>query len=118
MISKNTFHLPYGECTVTLKDVALQLGLPIDRSSVTGISTISEPAALCDNLLGISLGDAELKFTSLRFSRLKANFEHLSINTTEREVMCAVRAYIMHIIGGALMLDVNNNKVHLIYLPY
>ncbi|KAH1130209.1 hypothetical protein J1N35_001587 [Gossypium stocksii] len=31
--------------------------------------------------------------------------------------MCAARAYIMHIIGGVLMLDSNNNKVHIMYLP-
>ncbi|KAH1098495.1 hypothetical protein J1N35_015416 [Gossypium stocksii] len=31
--------------------------------------------------------------------------------------MCAARAYIMHIIGGVLMPDSNNNKVHIIYLP-
>ncbi|KAK5775303.1 hypothetical protein PVK06_043176 [Gossypium arboreum] len=33
----HTFHLPCGECNVTLEDVALQLGLPIDESAVTGI---------------------------------------------------------------------------------
>ncbi|MFQ6669820.1 hypothetical protein Gotur_034919, partial [Gossypium turneri] len=31
--------------------------------------------------------------------------------------MCIARAYIMHIIGGVLMPDANNNKVHFMYLP-
>ncbi|MFQ6640262.1 hypothetical protein Gotur_014766, partial [Gossypium turneri] len=31
--------------------------------------------------------------------------------------MCAARAYIMHIIGGVLMPDSNNNNVHIMYLP-
>ncbi|XP_052476337.1 serine/threonine-protein phosphatase 7 long form homolog [Gossypium raimondii] len=61
----HTFHLPCGECTVTLEDVAVQLGLPIDGNAVTG----------------------------------------------------AVRAYIMHLIGGVLMSDANGSKVHLMYLP-
>ncbi|KAG8491605.1 hypothetical protein CXB51_014781 [Gossypium anomalum] len=74
----HTFHLPCGECTVTLEDVALQLGLPIDGSPVTG---------------------------------------HLLDNATEEELMCAARAYIMHIIGGVLMPDANNNRVHIMYLP-
>ncbi|XP_015967255.1 protein MAIN-LIKE 1-like [Arachis duranensis] len=26
----HTFHMPFGECTITLKDVAYQLGLPVD----------------------------------------------------------------------------------------
>ncbi|MFQ6622512.1 hypothetical protein Gotur_002191, partial [Gossypium turneri] len=31
--------------------------------------------------------------------------------------MCTARAYIMHIIGGELMPNANNNRVHLMYLP-
>ncbi|MFQ6670748.1 hypothetical protein Gotur_035546 [Gossypium turneri] len=30
--------------------------------------------------------------------------------------MCAARAYIMHILGGVLMPDANDNKVHMMYL--
>ncbi|KAH1056506.1 hypothetical protein J1N35_034571 [Gossypium stocksii] len=113
----HTFHLSCGDCTVTLEDVALQLGFPIDGSVVTGISTISMLAALYYSLLGVSPNDAESKFTSLRFSWLKANFEHLLINAIELEVMCAAQAYIMHIIGGVLMSNTNNNRVHLTHLP-
>ncbi|KAG8493698.1 hypothetical protein CXB51_011665 [Gossypium anomalum] len=113
----HTFHLPCGECTVTLEDVALQLGLPIDGSPITGVSTIAEPAALCYSLLGASPGDDKSNFSGLKFTWLKANFEHLPDNATEEELMCAARAYIMHIIGGVLMPDANNNMVHLMYLP-
>ncbi|KAG8501477.1 hypothetical protein CXB51_003981 [Gossypium anomalum] len=70
----HTFHLPCGECTVTLEDVALQFGLPIDGDAVTGVSTIAEPAALCYSLLGASPGDAESTFSELKFTWLKANF--------------------------------------------
>ncbi|MFQ6623895.1 hypothetical protein Gotur_003655 [Gossypium turneri] len=105
------------ECTVTLEDVALQLGLPIDGSAVMGVSAIAELAALCYSLLGVSPADAECNFTGLKFSWLKTNFEHLSINATKHEVMCAARAYIMHIIGCVLIPNANNNRVHLMYLP-
>ncbi|KAK5818493.1 hypothetical protein PVK06_023432 [Gossypium arboreum] len=53
----HTFHLPCGECTVTLEDVALQFGLPIDRNTVMGVSMIAESAALCYSLLRASPGD-------------------------------------------------------------
>ncbi|KAH1047444.1 hypothetical protein J1N35_038228 [Gossypium stocksii] len=59
----HTFHLSCGECTFTLEDVALQLGLPINGSAITGITTISEPVALCYRVLGVSPNDAESKFT-------------------------------------------------------
>ncbi|KAG8483520.1 hypothetical protein CXB51_022373 [Gossypium anomalum] len=113
----HTFHLPCGECTVTLEDVALHFGLPIDGDAVTGVSAIVKPAALCYSLLGASLGDAESTFSELKFTWLKAIFQYLSVSATEEELVCAAQAYILHIIGGVLMSNSNNNKVHLQYLP-
>ncbi|XP_016704350.1 protein MAINTENANCE OF MERISTEMS-like [Gossypium hirsutum] len=111
----HTFDFPCRECTVTLEDVALQLGLPIDGNDVTGVSSISRPATPYYELLRPS--PSEGKFTNLRFSWLKANFEYFPSTANEREVMQAVRAYIMHLIGGVLMPDANGNTVHLMYLP-
>ncbi|KAH1128734.1 hypothetical protein J1N35_000112 [Gossypium stocksii] len=42
---------------------------------------------------------------------------HFPSNATKGELMCTARAYIMNIIGGVLMSDAKNNKVHIIYLP-
>ncbi|MFQ6659703.1 hypothetical protein Gotur_028496 [Gossypium turneri] len=113
----HTFHFPYGECTVTLEDVAMQLGLLIDGSPITGVSSFTDSAALCYQLLGDSPEDDESNFMGLKFTWLKAKFGQLSMTATEGELMCAARAYIMHILEGVLMLDANNNKVHLMYLP-
>ncbi|KAK5812120.1 hypothetical protein PVK06_027531 [Gossypium arboreum] len=111
----HTFHLPCGECTITLEDVALQLRLPINGNVVTSVSLISRPVILCYELLGRS--PSEGKFTSLRFSWLKDNFEHLMSTANEWEVMQAARAYIMHLIGGVLIPDANGSMVPLMYLP-
>ncbi|MFQ6637975.1 hypothetical protein Gotur_013133 [Gossypium turneri] len=66
----HTFHLPCGECTLTLEDVAKQLGLPIDGIPVMGVSSFTDPGALCYELLGDSLGDGESNFTGLQFTWL------------------------------------------------
>ncbi|MFQ6633825.1 hypothetical protein Gotur_011524 [Gossypium turneri] len=42
----HTFHLPCGECTFTLEDVNLQLGLPVDGYAVTGSVQSSDWRAL------------------------------------------------------------------------
>ncbi|MFQ6651690.1 hypothetical protein Gotur_023912 [Gossypium turneri] len=113
----HTFYFSCGECTMTLEDVAMQLRLPIDESPITGVSSFTNPAALCYQLLGESPENEESNFLGLKFIWLKAKFGQLSANATEGELMCAARAYIMHILGGVLMSDANNNKVHLMYLP-
>ncbi|XP_012487990.1 protein MAINTENANCE OF MERISTEMS-like [Gossypium raimondii] len=105
------------ECTVTLEDVALQLGLPIDGSPVTGVSSFTDPAALCYQLLGDSPEEGESYFFGIKFTWLKAKIGQLSTTATEGELMCAARAYIMHIVGGLLMPDANGDNVHLMYLP-
>ncbi|XP_012468591.1 protein MAIN-LIKE 2-like [Gossypium raimondii] len=113
----HTFHFSCGECTVTLEDVAMQLGLSIHGTPVMGVFSFTDPAALCYQLLGDSPEDEESNFTSLKFTWLKAKFGQLSANVTEGELMCAARANIMHIIRGVPMPDANNNKVHMMYLP-
>ncbi|MFQ6654637.1 hypothetical protein Gotur_025539, partial [Gossypium turneri] len=98
-------------------DVRLALGLLIDGSPITGVTAFTEPAALCYQLIRNSLEDDETNFTSLKFTWLKAKLGQLSANATEGELMCVARAYIMHIIGGVLMPNANNNKVHMMDLP-
>ncbi|MFQ6633874.1 hypothetical protein Gotur_010274 [Gossypium turneri] len=51
-LETHTFHLPCGECTVTLEDVSLQLGLPVDGYPVTGSAQSSNWPAVCYELLG------------------------------------------------------------------
>jgi len=49
-IETDTFHMPFGETTVTLEDVSLQLGVPIDGELVTG-SSFGNLIELCKKLL-------------------------------------------------------------------
>ncbi|XP_052477942.1 serine/threonine-protein phosphatase 7 long form homolog [Gossypium raimondii] len=113
----HTFHFLCGECTVTLEDVAVQLGLPIDGSPVTGVSSFTDPAAVCYQLLGKSPEDGDKYFSGIKFTWLKAKICGLSATASEGELMCAARAYIMHMIGAVLMPDANGDSVHLSYLP-
>ncbi|KAF1898248.1 hypothetical protein Lal_00033014 [Lupinus albus] len=84
----HTFHLPIGECTVTLEDVAYQLGLPIDGNIVTG-PTNMDWNVVCHNLLD---------------------------DATEIVIDQHARAFILRMIGGFLMPDISGSRVHLMYL--
>ncbi|KAH1066216.1 hypothetical protein J1N35_031203 [Gossypium stocksii] len=96
------------------KHINEMLGLPIDGNVVTGVGSISRPARLCYELLGRS--PSEGRFATLRFSWLKANFEHLPSTAIELEVMQAARGYIMHLIGGVLVPDSHSSEF--ISMPY
>ena len=48
----HTFHFPQGELSITLQDVAIQLGLPVDGLPVTG-STRVDYRQLYHDLLGV-----------------------------------------------------------------
>ncbi|QHO20287.1 uncharacterized protein DS421_11g336650 [Arachis hypogaea] len=51
-----TFHLPTGECAVTLEDMALILGIPINGLPVTGTTMTSQEAmeAECLHQFGVA----------------------------------------------------------------
>ncbi|KAH1081777.1 hypothetical protein J1N35_021538 [Gossypium stocksii] len=89
----HTFHFLCGEWTITLEDVAIQLGLSVDNDAVTDSRHIVDPTSLCYDLLGCPPDDSTTKFTGLKFLWLKENFETLSNYATEREKMSAARAY-------------------------
>ncbi|KAK5845662.1 hypothetical protein PVK06_001863 [Gossypium arboreum] len=50
-LETHTFHLPCGECTITVEDVHLQLGLPVDGYAVTGSVSFTDWGVVCYELL-------------------------------------------------------------------
>ncbi|KAG8503545.1 hypothetical protein CXB51_001488 [Gossypium anomalum] len=110
----HTFHLPCGECTITLEDVHLQLGLPVDGYAVTGSASSIDWGAICYELLGaisdkINGGRIEMRW-------LRDTFPEPDNDSTELERIQYARAYILEMIGGYLMPDLLRNLVHLRWL--
>ncbi|KAG8496570.1 hypothetical protein CXB51_007683 [Gossypium anomalum] len=80
--SKHTFHLPCNEYTITLEDVALQLGLPVDGSVITGSKIISKKVTLCRSLSGNILN--KFKGGRILIKWLKGNFDELPEDSEDR----------------------------------
>ncbi|KAF1883913.1 hypothetical protein Lal_00038407 [Lupinus albus] len=111
----HTFHLPIGECTVTLEDVTYQLGLPIDGDIVTG-PTNMDWNVVCQNLLGVVPSDRQIVGQRIQMSWLDSTFQQLPNDATEIVIDQHARTFILRMIGGFLMSDTSGSRVHLIYI--
>ncbi|KAG8490961.1 hypothetical protein CXB51_014752 [Gossypium anomalum] len=105
------FHLPCRECTITLEDVQLQLGLPVDGSAVTGSVQSADWGAICYDLLAaipdnICGGQIEMGW-------LRDTFLEPGNDSTEVERIRYAPAYILEMIGYYLMPELSQNLVHL-----
>ncbi|KAF1885815.1 hypothetical protein Lal_00042684 [Lupinus albus] len=78
----HTFHLPIGECTVTLEDVAYQLGLPIDGDIVTR-PTNMDWNVVRHNLLGAIPNERQIVGQRIQMSWLDSTFQQLPDDSTE-----------------------------------
>ncbi|QHO30032.1 uncharacterized protein DS421_8g229910 [Arachis hypogaea] len=90
----HTFHLPWGECTVTLEDVAMQLGLPVDGQPVSG--TLRSWSKFhqrdiwewCHELLGVLLPDKANNTVHVRYLPLLAEYDAIGTYSWGSAVLC------------------------------
>jgi len=112
-----TFHFPTGECTITLQDISLQLGLNIDGPPIVG-PTMFDWKEMCDTYLGVALVKGEsLIGSQVKLKWLRENMLSLGEEPTKQQLHAHCRAYILGLIGGVLMPR-TDNKVHLMYLTF
>ncbi|QHO23069.1 uncharacterized protein DS421_12g360470 [Arachis hypogaea] len=110
----HTFHMPFGECTVTLQDVAYQLGLPVDGRYVSGCLSEFQiyiqggcPAWVWfQELLGVTPPPSQ------------ETFGECPEGADDETVRRYARAYIMILLGTQLFADKSGNRVHIRWLPY
>ena len=100
--ASHTFHLPVGECTITLKDVDLQLGLSIDDRPITG-PTYSNWEQTCTKYIGVVPKNNALKGLTLKLKWLKEHMLTVPVKPTQQQLAGHCRAYILRLIGGVVM---------------
>jgi len=118
----HTFHLPFGEATVTLQDVNVLLGLPIEGDVVSGIDRKYKTHEkhllfdLCHDLLGYRPLSSDIKAGRLKMTSLY-NQLTLEVNANSFDA-CIIRArvIIMCLLGGSILPDTTTGYVPLIYL--
>ncbi|XP_028787985.1 serine/threonine-protein phosphatase 7 long form homolog [Neltuma alba] len=112
----HTFHTTRGECTITLEDVAIQLGLPCVGMPVIG-KTDFNWQDVCEWLLGVRPPADRILGQRLLMNWLEEHFNHLPDDADDVQVQQFTRAYILRLIGGYLMPDRSCTRVYLMYLP-
>ncbi|KAF7827624.1 serine/threonine-protein phosphatase 7 long form-like protein [Senna tora] len=112
----HTFHLPQGECTITLEDVALQLGLPCEGIPVVARTDL-DWRICCRQWLGVEPPTEHMKGQRVSLLWLQENFSDLAEDASDEVVQQFARAYILRLIGGFLMVDHSSRYVYLMYLP-
>ncbi|XP_010419324.1 PREDICTED: serine/threonine-protein phosphatase 7 long form homolog [Camelina sativa] len=116
----NTFHLPLGEMTITLDEVALVLGLEIDGDPIVGSKVGDEVAMdMCGRLLGKlpSAANKEVNCSRVKLNWLKRTFSECPEDASFDVVKCHTRAYLLYLIGSTIFATTDGDKVSVKYLP-
>lgn len=119
----HTFHLPYGECTITLQDVAFQLGLRVDGEPVSGCTSSWETflnrdiRSFCRELLGVVPEESDMQGCTVKLTWFKKAFDTLDVDASEETIARHTRAFILRLLGGFLMPDSSASRVSLKWLP-
>ncbi|PON69401.1 Aminotransferase-like mobile domain containing protein [Parasponia andersonii] len=112
----NTFHLNVGEMTVTLKDVALLLGLSIDGEPVIG-TTYTTCHSVCEKYLGKAPESGYTSGGMVKLSWLKEFFSRCPENAPFEVIERHTRAYLLYLVGSTIFSTTTGNKVPVMYLP-
>ncbi|XP_027915963.1 protein MAIN-LIKE 1-like [Vigna unguiculata] len=115
-IETHTFHMPLGETTVTLEDVSLQLGVPIDGEPFTSCSS-GNLLKLCQKLLGDIQPENMFTGNQIKSSWLNTRFQELPNNANLGTIGQYAHTHILILIDSMLMLGTLASLVHFMYLP-
>ena len=115
-----TFHMPYGEVSITLQDVEVLLGLLVDGHAITG-STQKTWTEVCGDYLRFqpTNQEAHKQLTGQRIliSRLLEQVVGpFPPNAEEDELHKYARCYILALLGHTIFGDKSGDRVHLMWV--
>ena len=106
----HTFHLPLGEATITLLDVALLTRLPIEGRAVCTVGRqLSGWRDMVHRILGERPPPEVIRGSGLRCTWLVQTFLHLPEDTDEGTILRYAKEYLLYLIGVVLFADKTNN---------
>jgi hypothetical protein len=117
----SSFHMPWGEMTITLDDVRCLLHLPVRGDFYNQPLPMTEEGAtaLAVELLGVTYGQAQMETRKQRGGYYSQEWLH---SVYETQIMrgrsdCAARAYLLLLVGCTIFADKSFTRVDAKYLP-
>ncbi|XP_012828262.1 PREDICTED: serine/threonine-protein phosphatase 7 long form homolog [Erythranthe guttata] len=98
----NSFHMPWGEMTITLHDVAFILALRLDGPSVSEIRPVEECSQSLASVLGVGLMDTNEMFRNKGVGWVKVRDQLTLPCATDDKKM---KGYLMFLLGSVLFVD-------------
>ncbi|XP_074368492.1 serine/threonine-protein phosphatase 7 long form homolog [Apium graveolens] len=119
----HTFYFPVGEVTITLQDVDVRLGLPVDGDAVISDVTPGPDMSWRSYVAELFGKDPDSK-KEMNGSRVRLSFisscaparlpQDASANDIQFQVLC----YLVHLFGGVLFTDHSGGLFHPIFLHF
>nr|XP_017248603.1 PREDICTED: serine/threonine-protein phosphatase 7 long form homolog [Daucus carota subsp. sativus] len=112
----HSFHLPMGECTITLQDVGVLLGLPIDGEPVM-CPVGPPPGQRWETIVGEVFGQIPPP-EAFNNSRLRLTWvegltpARLRDDAGVEEIRLHARCYLLQLFGGSLFTDHSSGLIH------
>ncbi|XP_030957668.1 protein MAINTENANCE OF MERISTEMS-like [Quercus lobata] len=127
----HSFHLPHGEMTITLQDMEVIMGVPVDGLPlVESIPSTGSWRDVCRRLLGCippphrelrnnKKNTGVLEGASIKAKWLEDQFrDPLPVDAPEALVQKYARFYILELLGGTLFMDKSGERISVRYLQY
>jgi len=111
----NTLHLSHVNSIVTIENVTLQLGVPIDSEPIIRVNNC-DLVALCQQLLRSILPLNIIKGNTIKLSWLNKKFQQLLDDATNDVIARHVQMHILSLIESLLVPNTSTSRVHLMYL--
>uniref|UniRef100_K3ZZK0 Aminotransferase-like plant mobile domain-containing protein n=1 Tax=Setaria italica TaxID=4555 RepID=K3ZZK0_SETIT len=118
----HTFHMPFGEMTITMQDAAMILGLPLDGQPVTGIIKNENWHDMVEMHIGITPpepegGDSSKKTSGVSSTWLREHFDVCPPGANDEVVQRYARVWLWHFVSTFLLPDAAGNTVSWMVLP-
>ncbi|VFQ63818.1 unnamed protein product [Cuscuta campestris] len=112
----HSFHLPFGEVGITLQDVEVLLGLPVDGNPLAGMTGRSRDQwiQICEDMMGFRPQTSDITSTMIKMSAIVP--KQLTDHSLDVDYLQHARAIMFKLLGGSLFPNTTGNKVSLYLL--